>query len=114
MVPSQVSRRRFRVRVRFFAQLRDITKCAETDVPYEETAGALARSLCTIYGNKLRGKIFPEEPDGKNTGGTSPGESFGPEIIVLINGRHVSHLGGTGAPLNPDDKVDIFPVVAGG
>ena len=91
------------MRVRFFAYLRNFTGCAEADVPYQETIGALARSLCDRYGDKLEQKIFP----------LGMGE-FGPEIIVLINGRHVNHLGGFNTALNPDDHVDIFPVVAGG
>ena len=111
--------------VRFFAYIRDFTGCAEADIPYRETAGALARLLCERYGEKLREKFFPEESaSGKNCSGKSVSEknsgaeskekTFGPEIIVLINGRHVNHLGGPDAPLNPDDRVDIFPVVAGG
>jgi molybdopterin converting factor small subunit len=93
------------MQVRFFATLRPITGCAEADIPYQETAGALACSLCVIYGEKLKEKIFPS--------GNTQGE-FGPEIIFLINGRHVSHLGGPAAVLNPEDRVDVFPVVAGG
>jgi molybdopterin synthase sulfur carrier subunit len=95
------------MRVRFFAYLRKFTGCAEADIPYEETAGALARSLCDRYGDKLRQKIFPVENPGA-------GDEFSPEIIILINGRHVSHLGGAAAPLKSDDRVDIFPIVAGG
>ena len=91
------------MRVRFFAYLRDFTGCAETDIPYRETIGALARSLCDLYGDRLREKIL-----------STKGDQFSPEIIILINGRHVSHLGGPAAPLNPDDRVDIFPMVAGG
>ena len=105
------------MRVRFFAYLRDFTGCAEADVPYQETAGALARSLCEMYGEKLRQKIFPvDDPVALKSGKTIKGEAekFGPEIIVLVNGRHVNHLGGPAAPLNPEDRVDIFPVVAGG
>ena len=100
------------MRVRFFAYLRNFTGCAEADIPYQKTAGALARSLCDLYGNKLREKIFPSI---EGVSSAKPGdEKFGPEIIILVNGRHVSHLGGFNAPLNPDDRVDIFPVVAGG
>ena len=91
------------MRVRFFATLRSITGCAEADIPYRETAGDLARSLCDQYGNKLREKIFPASDT-----------QFGPEIIILINGRHVCHLGGPAAPLDSEDRVDVFPVVAGG
>ena len=83
------------MQVRFFADLRSITGCAEADVPYAETAGALIRSLCGIYGEKLE-------------------EKFNEEIIVLINGQHMNRLGGYNAPLKPEDRVDIFPVVTGG
>ena len=41
-------------------------------------------------------------------------EDLGEEIIMLINGRHVAHLGGIHAKLLPGDVVSIFPVVAGG
>ena len=100
------------MRVRFFAYLREFTGCAEADIPYEKTAGALARSLCELYGEKIREKIFPScDSGGKGKKGK---EKFGPEIIILINGRHVSHLGGFNAPLEPDDRVDVFPMVAGG
>ena len=95
------------MRVRFFAHIRKITGCVEADIPYQETIGALARSLCELYGEELRNKIFP-------AGDSDGAETFGPDIIILINGRHVVHLGGPAAPLQPDDRVDIFPVVAGG
>jgi len=100
------------MRVRFFAYIRDFTGCLEADIPYQETVGDLARSLCELYGDKLRRKIFP----AGETGGKKKGAElkFGPEIIFLINGRHVDHLGGINAPLKPDDRVDVFPVVAGG
>jgi len=106
------------MKVRFFAYLRNITGCAEADIPYRETAGALAHSLCDLYGDKLREKIFPPgfpREKSKGTAKKASGEDeFGPEIIVLVNGRHVKHLGGTSTPLKSEDRVDIFPVVAGG
>ena len=94
--------------VRFFAHLRDITGCSEADIPYQKTAGALAQSLCDIYGEKIREKIFPKDD------GFSEAEFFGPEIIILINGRHVCTIGGLSAPLKPEDRIDVFPVIAGG
>ena len=94
------------MRVRFFAYLRNFTGCAEADVPYRETIGALARTLCDLYGDTLGEKLFPP--------GDFTGKNFNAEIIILINGRHVNHLGGPAAPLSPDDRVDIFPMVAGG
>ena len=102
------------MRVRFFAYLRNFTGCAEADLPYKETAGALARSLCDLYGEKLREKIFPAGNSAGKPAADEKEKEFGPEIIFLINGRHVSHLGGPAAPLKPDDRVDVFPLVAGG
>ena len=107
------------MRVRFFANLRNITGCAEVDVPCEETIGGLARTLCDLYGEKLKEKMFPSG-NAMPTSLASPTKlveeetQIGAEIIILINGRHISHLGGIAAPLKPDDRVDVFPVVAGG
>ena len=102
------------MRVRFFAYIRNFTKCAEADIPYKETIGALARSLCDLYGEELQQKIYPSGESGGKLAEGKDEEQFGPEIIFLINGRHVAHLGGPAAPLKPDDRVDVFPVVAGG
>ena len=100
------------MQVRFFAYLRDFTGCTEADSPYQETVGALARSLCDLYGEKLRQKFFPS--GNPNVEKSTEEEQIGAEIIFLINGRHINHMGGLAAPLRPDDRVDIFPVVAGG
>ena len=91
------------MRVKFFAYIRDYTGCKEAEVPFRETAGSLAQALCCQYGEKLRGKLLSPE-----------GNDFHKDIIFLINGRHVVHLGGFNAPLAEDDTVQIFPVVAGG
>ena len=91
------------MRIKFFAYLRDYTGCNETDVPCQNTAGDLARALSERYGAALGQKLL--SPDGSD---------FGSEIIVMINGRHVFHLGGFAAPLKDDDVVQIFPMVAGG
>ena len=90
------------MRVKFFAYLRDYTGCSETDVPPVATIGDLARLLGERYGKKLKEKLF-----------TADGE-LGTEIIIMINGRHIIHLGGLNAPLKGDDLVQIFPLVAGG
>jgi len=90
------------MRVKFFAYLRDYTNCSETDVPAAPTVGDLARILAERYGPKLGGKLLG--PDGE----------LGEEIVVMINGRHVVHLGGIDARLRDEDLVQIFPLVAGG
>ena len=99
------------MRVRFFANLRNLTGCAEADIPYQETAGALAQSLCELYGDKLRQKFFPPDSGGVKS---TEAEKISHEIIFLINGRHANHMGGFTALLNPDDRVDIFPALGGG
>ena len=83
------------MRVKFFAYLRDYTDCLETEVPAPATVGDLARFLSERYGSKLREKLL------------APNGDLGAEIIVMINGRHVVHLGGADAPLTEEDVVQI-------
>jgi len=90
------------MRVEFLSYLRNITNCSHYDVPAVPTAGDLIRVLGEIYGPALTGKIL-----------ASDGE-LGAEAVILINGRHLVHLGGIDAPLKDDDIVRIFPVVTGG
>jgi molybdopterin synthase sulfur carrier subunit len=90
------------MQVKFFAYLRDYTGCSQTDVQAVPTVGDLTRILSGQYGSKLRDAML-----------TADGE-MGPNIIIMINGRHVFHLGGLSAQLKNDDTVQIFPKVAGG
>jgi len=90
------------VRVKFFAYFRDYTGCLQTDIPAVPTIGDLARILCERYGSRLREKLLPTEG------------VLGSDIIIMINGRHIAHLGDINAPLVDDDTVQIFPKVAGG
>jgi len=90
------------MRVNFFAYLRDYTDCSEIEVPAVPTVGDLTHVLAERYGPKLGEKLLT--PEGE----------LGAEIVIMINGRHVVHLGGIGAPLKDDDVVQIFPLVAGG
>lgn len=78
------------MQIKFFAYLRDYTGCKTTDFPYEEDLYHLAHSLCDVYGDRLRKKML-----------TPDGEDLGEEIIILINGRHVAHLGGIHASFFP-------------
>lgn len=89
--------------VKFFAYLRDRTGCKEAQVPYEKDVRTLLHALSDKYGPGLRKKLLSED-------GSQPG----PEVIILVNGRALEHVGGMETPLQPDDVVLIFPVVAGG
>ena len=90
------------MRVKFLASLRDYTDCPEADVPATPTVGGLIRLLGERYGAGFGEKLLA--PDGE----------LGAEIVIMINGRHVVHLGGIDAPLKDDDVVQIFPLVTGG
>lgn len=89
--------------VKFFAYLREYTGCKAAELPYEEDLYHLAHALCARYGDKLKEKML-----------SADGEDLGEEIIILVNGRHVEHLGRIHTKLLPTDVVSIFPVVAGG
>jgi molybdopterin synthase sulfur carrier subunit len=91
------------VLVKFFAGLRGITGCREADVPPEPDVRALLHALSARYGFGMRAKLLSGD-------GLRPG----PEIIILVNGRHLEHIGGIETPLQPGDVVLLFPVVAGG
>ncbi len=91
------------MRVKFFATFRDYTLCKETDFPYQHDMYSLLHALSDHFGSDFRKKAL--SPDG---------QEIGSETIVMVNGRHVQHLGGIHTTLVPEDIVAIFPVVAGG
>jgi MoaD family protein len=35
-------------------------------------------------------------------------------LIIMINGRHIAHVGGLDAPVSDGDVVSIFPMIGGG
>jgi len=89
------------MKVRFFAYIRDYTGTKEIECHGCPTLKELLSDLCEKYGGKFRDKVF----DGENLSG---------EIIILINGRHVTHYDGINSRLKEEDEISIFPVVAGG
>ena len=91
------------MRIKYFAYYRQITGCKDEEVPAPGTLGDLLRQLADRYGEKMREKLL--SPDRL---------SLGSDAIVLVNGRHIAHLGMLEAPLTETDTVSIFPIVAGG
>jgi molybdopterin synthase sulfur carrier subunit len=87
--------------VKFFAFIRDYTKTKEIAFEKCETVNELLCRLCDKYGQKFKDKIFVN------------GE-LSSEIIILVNGRHISHYEGIDTKLSSEDEISIFPVVAGG
>lgn len=89
--------------VKYFAYYRDLTGCTQEELPAPATVGELLHTLSEHYGETVRTKLL-----------SVSGNEIGPDAIVLINGRHIAHLGDLAAPLTNADTVSIFPLVAGG
>lgn len=87
--------------VKFFAYIRDYTHAKEMSMDVCGNVEGMLRNLCKLYGKKFENLIFKD-------GGLSS------EIIILVNGRHITHYEGLDTKLKQDDVISIFPVVAGG
>lgn len=88
--------------VRFFANLRDISKTKETTIKAPETIRDLLYLLSDFYGKAMRQKLLAS--DG----------TLHPDMIVLLNGRHIEFLQGEETLLKEEDVVSFFPRIAGG
>lgn len=88
--------------VRYFADVRALSGCSEENwtlaAPDLRT---LLRGLAAAHGAAFTQRIF----DGDRLSAT---------LLVFINGRDIAHLRGLDSPLQADDVVAIFPMVAGG
>jgi len=91
------------MRVKFFATYRKLIGLYEIDVPAPATVWELVTGFADKYGEPVASRMLSKNRD-----------DFGPDLIVLINGRNVLHMQGKDTPLCEDDLVVIFPVVAGG
>jgi len=89
------------MKVYFFANIRDYTNTKELDFEYCDTLEEFLHKLCNRFGKKLEGLVFKDE-------------ELSSEVIIMVNGRHISHLDGIKTKLKEDDKISIFPVVGGG
>ncbi len=91
------------MKVRFFATYRDITHVGEMEMPAPESVRGLLLLLSECYGPEFGEKVL--SPDRN---------ALGRDAIVLVDGRHISHLQGIDTPLSESSAVAIFPLVAGG
>ena len=59
-----------------------------------------------------------EQEELRQEGGNPEWNDLGQDelgnVIIMVNGRHINHLGGISTILTDSDTVQIFPVVAGG
>ena len=88
--------------VKYFATIRTYTGEAERRL--DETPADLRELLTALsgrYGTSFRRAVYS-------------GAELGDAIIILVNGRNVLYLKGLDTPLEADDEVSIFPMVAGG
>jgi len=92
--------------VEFFAYYRYPEYAGCKSISWQQEASnviELCHQIADRYGDPFRSEIL--SPDG-----TAVGE----RTIIMVNGRRADFIGGSNAPLRSGDKVQIFPVVAGG
>ena len=100
--PRRPRRRARTMIVKYFATIRTYTGENERRVDDPPpTLGPLLEELAARYGRPFRRAVFS-------------GDGLNPEIIILVNGRNVLYSGRLEAPLDADDEVSVFPMVAGG
>jgi len=88
--------------VRYFATFRELT--GEKDRRIDDappTVGQLMQQLAARYGAPFQRAVFN-------------GDQLSPIVIILVNGRNVRFTGLLDTPLQSDDEVSVFPMVAGG
>jgi MoaD family protein len=91
------------VRVLYYATVRERIGTFETHV--EGFSGTFAELLKHL-----------EEQHGISVVDHSKGKGIDPlsVLIFMINGRHISHVGGFSAPVSEGDVVSVFPLLGGG
>jgi molybdopterin synthase sulfur carrier subunit len=93
-----------KVKIRYFALLRELTGKREELVELEEDAsvGKLLETLSIKYGGRFRDYLY------------GVGEFEGLSLNFLLNGRNVSLDKGFETKLQDGDVLSILPPVAGG
>ena len=89
------------IRVSFFGMVRGIVREKETQVEAEGTVAALLEVLSGRYGLRFGEKVLK-----------TPEREL--QLILILNGRHIEHIGGLAAPLKKGDHLAVFPLVGGG
>lgn len=95
--------RMLKVKVEFFATMRDVFQKKERRVELVGPATdirAVINIVCDTY--QQRNRIF--EQDGK----------IRSDVNILKNGRHINYLNGIETEVEEGDTIAIFPVVRGG
>ena len=98
--------------VKYFATIRSYT--GEPERRLDDVPADLRELLATLaqrYGTSFRQAVFA---NAGASGAELPSAELSDAIIILVNGRNVLYLQGLDTPLEADDEVSIFPLVAGG
>lgn len=90
------------LRVKFFANLRNVTKVKEVEVEEAGNIELLLNKLVEMYGDQFRNAIFDD--DGKL-------RKF---FKILHNGRDIDFEQGLKTKLEREDVVAVFPPAGGG
>jgi len=91
------------IRVLYYAGIRELAGTLETRV--EDFSGTLVGLL--RYLEERHGIFLADSSQAEGTDLLS-------DLIIMINGRHIAHIGGLDAPVTDGDIVTIFPLVGGG
>jgi len=88
--------------VKYFADVRRLSGCYEEEwTQPAPTLGELVLGLAGLHGQAFADRV---QPRGK----------LSSTIIILVNGQSIVHLACLDTPLQPEDTVAFFPMVAGG
>jgi len=94
-----------RVKIRFYAILREMAKRKEIEVELPESNHTVQDILDFI--KEKNADLFKKIIDFWNT-------KEGPKLIILLNGRNIVHINGLKTKIKDNDIIDIFPPGGGG
>ncbi|PYB68219.1 MoaD family protein [Thermoplasma sp. Kam2015] len=89
------------VTVRYYATLRPVTKKKEETIDGVDTVSDLLEKLNEEYGEDFRKQMYD-------------GQSLFKNVIILVNGENITTIKGLDTEIKDDDRIDLFPPVAGG
>lgn len=88
--------------VKFYVYLRNITKAKEIEISGPQNVSELLLFLSSSYGKELKKHILTDKNE------------IHPDIIILVNGRHIDHMQWGETKIGSSDEISLFPRVAGG
>jgi len=90
------------LKIRFFPNVVTIAKTKECDLPAPDSILHLLHLLSERYGKEMKDILLTAD-NGQH-----------PDMIILLNGRHIEFIDGLGSKLSDDDTISFFSRIAGG